>query len=85
MGAAWEEDDPVWKLIVEDAWMAEEENAVYVMSVPRWRDTVRDETNHRYFDLKRLRLYAHIDIPHGSLPIMGCDHSCTLGNLLTRK
>jgi hypothetical protein len=28
MGAAWEEDDPVWKLIVEDAWMAEEENAV---------------------------------------------------------
>ena len=28
MDCAWEEDDPVWKLIVEDARMADEENAV---------------------------------------------------------
>jgi hypothetical protein len=55
------------------------------MSVPGWRDALRDEINHRYSEFKRLRIYAHADIPHNYRTITCCSHSCTPGNLQNRN
>jgi hypothetical protein len=39
------------------------------MSVPRSRETPRDEKNHRYFDFKQLRHCVHIESSHSFVSV----------------
>ena len=49
----------------------------YVTSVPACRKTLRAENNNRYFDLKHLKICAHLNISYIFLYVVFRGHSRT--------